>query len=66
MLWYGLYLHVLKASTENADSIMDLFAGAQLLAHPADNVEKIEGADESDPTQSPVTSSVQASGQPPR
>lgn len=43
-----------------------LFTGAQLVAHPADNVEKIEGADDSDPTQSVGTSSMQASGQVPR
>ncbi len=30
-----------------------LRAGAQLLAHPGDNVERIEGADESDPSTSP-------------
>ena len=56
----------MEATAANADCTTERFVGAQLLAHPADNVEKIEGADESDPTQSPVTSSVQASGQPPR
>lgn len=30
-----------------------LCAGAQLLAHPGDNVERIEGTDESDPSSSP-------------
>ena len=66
MLWYGLSLQLFVLARFEGFNRKILPAGAQLLAHPADNVEKIEGADESDPTQSPVTSSVQASGQPPR
>ena len=44
-------------------TLITVQTGAQLVAHPADSVERIEGADESDPSISPA---VRGSGTLPR